>query len=126
MIFERLEKIDREVGGRIRARRKSLGMSQTVLAAVLGVTFQQVQKYERGVNRVSASSLTVIAETLTCTPHDLLGFADVGAKVDWERFHDRGASDALDAFAKIAKPSRRRAVLALMRTMGGEAEGAEA
>src|SRR5579863_2532749 len=49
--------IDVYVGSRLRERRVSLGMSQTVLADRLGLTFQQVQKYERGANRLSASAL---------------------------------------------------------------------
>ncbi len=49
--------IDRHVGRRVRARRTLLGMSQTSLAQALGLTFQQVQKYERGANRISASAL---------------------------------------------------------------------
>ena len=56
--------IDSAVGQRIRQRRKSLGLSQTELAVRVGVKFQQVQKYETGVNRVAASRLWKIAETL--------------------------------------------------------------
>src|SRR5215216_3894185 len=48
---------DRYVGQRMRIRRRELGLSQAVLADELGITFQQVQKYERGANRVSASKL---------------------------------------------------------------------
>ena len=53
--------VDVYVGARIRARRKERGVSQGSLAAALGITFQQVQKYERGMNRVSASKLFEIA-----------------------------------------------------------------
>ncbi|MEO3413921.1 helix-turn-helix transcriptional regulator [Roseovarius sp. CAU 1744] len=56
--------IDSSVGQRIRQRRKLLGLSQTELAVRIGVKFQQVQKYETGVNRVAASRLWKIAETL--------------------------------------------------------------
>lgn len=56
--------IDSAVGKRIRQRRKMLGLSQTELAVRVGVKFQQVQKYETGVNRVAASRLWKIAETL--------------------------------------------------------------
>ncbi len=56
--------IDVAVGGRIRARRTALGISQTALAKALGLTFQQVQKYERGANRISASKLFEIARAL--------------------------------------------------------------
>ena len=56
--------VDLHVGGRIRMRRRILGVSQEKLAEALGLTFQQVQKYERGANRVSASKLYEIAKTL--------------------------------------------------------------
>jgi transcriptional regulator with XRE-family HTH domain len=56
--------VDRHVGARIRLRRKLLGRSQEQLADALGLTFQQVQKYERGTNRVSASKLFGIARYL--------------------------------------------------------------
>lgn len=56
--------VDREVGRRIAARRLSLGLSQTALAQRSGVSFQQIQKYESGLNRVSASRLHRIALAL--------------------------------------------------------------
>ena len=56
--------VDAHVGARIRLRRKLLGLSQQQLAEKLGLTFQQVQKYERGVNRVSASKLYETAQVL--------------------------------------------------------------
>lgn len=59
-----MNKIDALVGGRIRARRTALGYSQTELGDAVGVKFQQIQKYESGANRVSASRLWAIAETL--------------------------------------------------------------
>lgn len=56
--------IDRHIGSRVRARRIMLGMSQEKLADALGLTFQQVQKYEKGVNRIGASRLLQIAGIL--------------------------------------------------------------
>src|ERR1700761_5121560 len=56
--------IDRQVGARVRMRRLILDMSQEQLAAGLGISFQQVQKYERGVNRIGASRLQQIADVL--------------------------------------------------------------
>ncbi|MFP4043968.1 MAG: helix-turn-helix domain-containing protein [Rhodosalinus sp.] len=56
--------IDIEVGRRIRERRTTLGMSQTELGRLAGVKFQQIQKYETGANRVSASRLYTIAAAL--------------------------------------------------------------
>ncbi|CAN5889563.1 hypothetical protein BH11PSE1_BH11PSE1_10590 [soil metagenome] len=56
--------LDVAVGMRLRLRRKAIGVSQSVLADRLGVSFQQVQKYERGANRISASTLIRAAEAL--------------------------------------------------------------
>ena len=61
---KRITAEDLHVGRRIRARRAELGMSQTALGDALGLTFQQVQKYERGVNRVGAGRLSLIARHL--------------------------------------------------------------
>ena len=66
--------IDREVGRRIKLRRLELRISQSDLAKTLNVTFQQVQKYENGRNRVSASSLSVIAKTLRVNPAHFFDF----------------------------------------------------
>ena len=56
--------IDRYVGSRVRVRRLGLGMSQTRLGQAIGVTFQQVQKYENGANRVGASNLYKMAKAM--------------------------------------------------------------
>src|SRR3954468_2212863 len=69
--------VDLHVGARIRMRRKILGVSQERLADDLGLTFQQVQKYERGANRVSASKLYEIARSLkTSIAYFFEGLAD--------------------------------------------------
>jgi transcriptional regulator with XRE-family HTH domain len=65
--------IDIHVGKRIRMRRLLLGMNQQTLATALGVTFQQVQKYEHGANRVSASRLSAMAEILGVSISDFYG-----------------------------------------------------
>ena len=56
--------IDVYVGNRVRVRRKTLGMTQHGLAELLGITFQQIQKYEKGTNRIGASRLQRISEIL--------------------------------------------------------------
>jgi transcriptional regulator with XRE-family HTH domain len=61
---KRATKVDAQVGSRIRDRRKELGLSQAALGTSIGVAFQQVQKYENGVNRVGASRLAAIAQAL--------------------------------------------------------------
>jgi transcriptional regulator with XRE-family HTH domain len=60
--------VDAFVGARIRARRLELSISQEKLAEAIGLTFQQVQKYEKGMNRVSSSRLMQIANTLNVPP----------------------------------------------------------
>jgi transcriptional regulator with XRE-family HTH domain len=71
---------DQIIGQRIRQLRVQLGLSQADLGVALGVSFQQIQKYERGVNRVGASRLMLIAETLKTTMDDLLGGMTNGDK----------------------------------------------
>ncbi len=63
---------DLEIGRRIRARRLELGLSQEGVAEALGITFQQLQKYEKGVNRVSASTLYELANILDTETSALL------------------------------------------------------
>lgn len=70
------KRVDREVGLRVCARRKALRISQTALGEAIGVSFQQVQKYERGANRISASALVAIASALSVPAWTLL--SDVG------------------------------------------------
>lgn len=66
------EAVDIHVGQMIRAQRKLIGLSQGNLADAIGVSFQQVQKYEKASNRVSASVLVAIAKALGCPPAALL------------------------------------------------------
>jgi transcriptional regulator with XRE-family HTH domain len=68
--------VDVAVGANIRQRRRALKISQEALAEAIEVTFQQVQKYERGANRVSASCLFEICRTLKCHPSDLMPAPD--------------------------------------------------
>ncbi|MGI3779050.1 MAG: helix-turn-helix domain-containing protein [Janthinobacterium lividum] len=72
--------VDVHVGGRIHLRRAILGMTQAALADLLGVSFQQVQKYESGMNRVSASRLYDISKALK-TPISFF-FSDIGDDLD--------------------------------------------
>jgi transcriptional regulator with XRE-family HTH domain len=64
VIARRADANDAAVGQRVRARRLEQGLSQTELATAIGITFQQVQKYEKGTNRIGAGRLQKIAETL--------------------------------------------------------------
>jgi transcriptional regulator with XRE-family HTH domain len=60
--------VDKNVGSRVRMRRRMLGMSQKTLGDQLGLTFQQVQKYEKGTNRIGASRLQQISKVLNVPP----------------------------------------------------------
>jgi len=78
--------IDKEIGSRVRMRRVSIGMSQEKLGDMLGLTFQQVQKYEKGMNRISVARLVDIAKILGVDIHFFFnglksepGFAEEGA-----------------------------------------------
>jgi transcriptional regulator with XRE-family HTH domain len=70
---KRVDQIDKQVGNRVRMQRMVLGITQQRLAAGLGITFQQVQKYEKGTNRISASRLQAIARILKVSPAFLFG-----------------------------------------------------
>ncbi|MEK9184395.1 MAG: helix-turn-helix transcriptional regulator [Patescibacteria group bacterium] len=115
--------IDVAVGHRIRVRRKWLGISQSTLADHLGVSFQQVQKYERGANRVSASMLVRIAQKLDTSVGELVG--ENGAPNGDESLNKKlaipGAVQLLEAFAGLL-PQHRTAVLTLTRSLN-EASG---
>lgn len=86
--------VDRHVGLAIRLRRRALRMSQAALGARVGVTFQQIQKYERGANRISASVLHGLARALACAPGDFFDGLD-GA--------GGGAGEAAPAHALLAE-----------------------
>jgi transcriptional regulator with XRE-family HTH domain len=73
-------KEDLQIGGRLRALRMDRGLSQDELGQQVGVSFQQIQKYEKGMNRVSASRLNQIATILKTTTDELSGF-NGGAQV---------------------------------------------
>src|ERR1700728_2893390 len=73
---KRIDQVDKQVGNRMRMQRMVLGITQQRLAAGLGITFQQVQKYEKGTNRISASRLEAIARILKVSPAFLFGERD--------------------------------------------------
>ena len=111
--------IDIDVGRRIRVRRKWLGVSQASLAEHLGVSFQQVQKYERGFNRVSASVLVRIAEKLETTVSALVGETGVHGQPNaiFEMLALPGALQLLDAFTSVENSALRSALLDLVHSL---------
>lgn len=117
------EDIDIAVGARIRIRRKALGLSQSDLGDRIGVSFQQVQKYERGANRVSASALAAIAKALDCSPAALFG-GDADGAVDTELLTllaEDGAVELLRAFGAIQDREMRQAVISVADGLAGGA-----
>jgi transcriptional regulator with XRE-family HTH domain len=116
------ESIDRHVGARVRMRRMALGKTQTELGHALGITFQQVQKYEKGANRISASRLQLIAETLQVKVPFFFeelkgGSPNVSDAPDFvAAFVSSADGLALaKAFVKISDIHVRRAIVALVR-----------
>lgn len=69
----KMQQVDKDIGARIRARRLELGMSQTDLGTACDLTFQQIQKYEKGTNRVSGSRMAQIAGVLKVEPAFFFG-----------------------------------------------------
>jgi len=123
--------IDRHVGARVRMRRMLLGMSQEKLGEALGLTFQQVQKYEKGTNRISASRLQQISETLNIPLAFFFAGAPVSDGAANPGFAEAGGEDtfATDfvmtaeglslnrAFAKISDPKIRKKIVDLVTTI---------
>jgi transcriptional regulator with XRE-family HTH domain len=112
--------IDVAVGARMRMRRKTLGLTQTALAEALGITFQQVQKYERGANRVSASMLVKAAARLDCPVAFLVGEEPGGFPSDEKlltMLAYPGAIDVLEAYTAIDDSQARSAVLTVARAL---------
>ena len=122
--------VDRHVGLRIRFRRKELGISQEKLAESIGLTFQQVQKYERAANRVSASKLWEVARALSTS----VTYFYEGLPTDGEARREGGVSledflltaegmELARYFPQIQQQGVRRQILELVRTMAGVPEG---
>jgi transcriptional regulator with XRE-family HTH domain len=116
--------IDRQVGARLRERRLLLGMSQQQLAYALGVTFQQVQKYENGTNRISASRLWDISRRLDVPIEWFFGVEGGGLGRTVQRIDTnltrRETLELVRNYFSIPDPELRRALLALVRAAAGE------
>lgn len=132
--------VDVHVGKRMRLRRTLLGLSQEQLAAAVGVTFQQIQKYERGSNRVSASRLYDVARVLGVeisfffedigkdvtdgrpTQHlpEQAGLADVAGLPSYEQdpLSRNETLELVRSYWKLPSTDMRKNVLELLRSMG--------
>ncbi len=128
--------VDIHVGGRVRLRRMILGMSQEKLGESLGLTFQQVQKYEKGVNRIGASRLYDLSKVLGVPVQFFyedvqdtnngpasaqVGFAERPAEsyvVDF--LSSRDGLELNKAFLKVTDPKVRKSIVDLVKTLAGE------
>ena len=121
--------IDVHVGGRIRLRRNMLGMSQEKLGENLGITFQQIQKYEKGTNRVGASRLQAISSILEVPVAFFFEDAPGGGGGLAEESQTTYVVDFLSsteglqlnrAFVRIGDPKVRRKIIELVKTLADE------
>jgi transcriptional regulator with XRE-family HTH domain len=128
--------IDIHVGSRVRLRRNMLGLSQEKLGEAIGLTFQQVQKYERGTNRISASRLHNLSQVLDVpasfffddmdpvrAPAIPAGFAEPPSEaLDSDPLHKRETVELVGAYYRIDDPLVRRRLFDLAKALasGGE------
>jgi transcriptional regulator with XRE-family HTH domain len=116
--------LDREIGARLRERRQELKLSMAYVAEAVGVSFQQLQKYEAGLNRVAAATLVNLAQALRVDPIDILP----GRRAPKRRAppEDMMAVQLQRAFARLPSQRERRLVLDLTRRLSeGEAKPAK-
>ena len=120
---------DAEVGRRVRSRRLECRLSQTELADRIGVTFQQVQKYEKGANRVSAGRLQRIADMLNIPVTFFYGGMSSRAKKreagdpDFSFMQTRGAVRILRAYSEIESRSTKYALVVLAESLRNKERG---
>lgn len=117
--------MDIALGAAVRIRRRTIGLSQEALAEQCGVSFQQIQKYENGANRISFSRLVQIARALKCRVVDLMDVLDTpegGATSDIDvltRMRTPGALELLSAYERLA-PESRASLVSLLRSLTTE------
>ncbi|WP_246423461.1 helix-turn-helix domain-containing protein [Roseospira goensis] len=135
--------VDVHVGGRVRLRRTLLGLSQERLGEAIGLTFQQVQKYERGANRIGASRLWDLSRVLdvpmsyffedmdedvsNLSPRNIAGAAlDAEVPAVSDPLTKRETLELVRAYYRIADPQVRRRVFDLTKTLGAANPASEA
>jgi transcriptional regulator with XRE-family HTH domain len=123
------DQVDRFVGERIRLYRSMVGVSQQKLAEKLGVTFQQLQKYERGENRIGAGRLMVVATTLGIPITFLLDQEAFTQRQDGAHETPGGVTDTTRdaysigrAFSQITDPEIRRSIATLVQSLAQQSE----
>ena len=125
--FEGPHPVDVAVGNRVRGRRILMGMSQERLGKELGVTFQQVQKYEKGTNRISASRLADISKILDVSPGYFFEDFSTARRTSQAQSARPETADPLNkretlelvrAYYRITDPRIRQQITALIRSLG--------
>jgi transcriptional regulator with XRE-family HTH domain len=114
--------LDIEIGQRVRAFRLHKGLSQEKLADQLGITFQQVQKYEKGTNRIGAGRLQRIANVLGIPVSDFFTSHKQGGAAPAELFRllDKAAAlRLLRAYSRIRQPKLQQAIMRLVESIAG-------
>lgn len=121
--------LDAALGTAVRVRRRSMGFSQENLADACGISFQQIQKYENGHNRISFSRLMQIAAALQCKAADLMAGLDAGddEPLDPDLHHRLQTPGALELLALYQglTSEERSTLLTFLRTLGAPASGTE-
>ena len=118
--FQRVTAVDRHIGSRLRERRVTLGLSQQQLARMIGVTYQQAHKYERGLNRISAGRLFTIARALDVNPSWFFDDLQQGQAPEPSP-HQRKALELSRNFSLIENASHQNALSQMARLLASEA-----
>lgn len=119
--------MDIALGAAVRIRRRTLGISQEALAEQCGVSFQQVQKYENGANRISFSRLVQISRALKCRVVDLMDVLDAPDRETTgdldllTRMRTPGALELLTAYERLP-PEARNSLIGFLRILTSEQE----
>jgi len=116
----KVQDTDIAIGERIRARRNQIEMSQEELGDALHVSFQQVQKYEKGTNRLSSGRLLQLADALQCSVTDLIGDNENGSmkSTPFSRYAASKEGVAIiNAMAKITSLALRRQIINLVESL---------
>ena len=117
------------MGARISMLRVNRGMSQTMLAERIGVTFQQMQKYERGANRVGARRLSQVASVLGVSVGELFessGAGSPGLNLPVRLLAEPGALRVLKAYSRTTSPRVRLCIAKLVESIASRTPGAKA
>lgn len=120
---------DKAIGARVRQRRLAMGMSQEALADYIGVTFQQVQKYEKGVNRIALATMISIANAFGCSVADLIeGLGATSHQAGDDLLRTANGQAMAKAFCSIESPALQIAAIEAVRAIakGAGAAGATA